>query len=98
MLRLDNFRAMLGPFLGGAAWRLARARNALLAYSPQQAALSVLYAATAPELEERANGQLFVPVATPWAPHHPMATDDAFGERLWEFSEQLVGQVAPAAN
>ena len=29
-----------------------------------------------------AGQQLIVPVATPWPPHHPMATDAAFGAPL----------------
>ena len=91
MLRKDNFEAMLGTLSGGVAWRLARARNALFAYSTQQAALTVLYPAVAPELEHGtpSNGQLFVPVATPWEPRHPMATDAEFGARLWAFTEDL---------
>ena len=96
MLRLNNFKAMLGPFVGGFAWRLAQARNAMLAYSTKQAALSVLYAAMAPELANGewplSNGQLFVPVATPWEPRHPMATDVEFGMHLWDFTFELFSQ------
>ena len=33
---------------------------------------------------------LLVPVATRWTPHHPMATDAAFGSALWDHSERLV--------
>eukprot|EP00964_Phaeocystis_antarctica_P134522 scaffold98808_cov69-Phaeocystis_antarctica.AAC.10 len=92
------------------AQRALRARNALFAYSPQRAALSVLYAAVSTELEQHATHsrdaqprgtvyllthyvleqggaaagqQLIVPVATPWPPHHAMATDAAFGAPLW---------------
>ena len=80
---------------GGIAWQLAQARNGLFAYSTEQAALTVLFPAVAPELAGRAdspggNGRLFVPVATPWEPRHPMATDEAFGAALWGFSECVV--------
>ena len=43
---------MLGPVFGPALWGLAQARNALFAYLPQRAALSVLYAAVSAELEQ----------------------------------------------
>ena len=72
----------------------------LFAYAPPQAALSVLYAATSPELAPSgaaAGEQLIVPVATPWLPRHPMAVDPAFGAALWEFSERLVAN-ATAEN
>ena len=36
------------------------------------------------------NAQLIVPVAKRWPPHHPKATDAAFGAALWQFSERLV--------
>ena len=91
MLRVDNFAAMLGPLAGRLAWLVAQARNLLFAYSPRTAAVSVLYAAVAPEVGSLANnGQLFVPVATHWPPHHPMALDESFGARLWAFSEETV--------
>ena len=91
MLRRDNFEAMLGgAWVGGVAWRLAQLRNALFAYAPQTAALTVLRAVAGPE--EGVSGQLLVPVATPWPPRHPMATDAAFGAALWQFSEQLVSR------
>ena len=100
MLRADNFRAtisaVLGPnggaLLGGAAWAFAQLRNALFAYPPRTAALSVLYAAVAPELDDAdsPNAQLIVPIATRWPPHHPKATDAKFAKDLWRFSESLV--------
>jgi NAD(P)-dependent dehydrogenase (short-subunit alcohol dehydrogenase family) len=92
MLRRPNFEAMLGPALGGMAWRAAQWRNQLMAYSPASAALSVLYCAASPDVErESVSGELVVPVAARWPPHHPMATDAAFGAALWRFSEELVG-------
>ena len=91
MLRRDNFEAMLGGArLGGLAWRLAQLRNALFAYAPQTAALTVLRAVAGPA--EGVSGRLLVPVATPWPPRHPMATDAAFGAALWRFSECLVSR------
>ena len=91
MLRPGNFASMLGPSLGRAAWLVAQARNLLFAYSPRTAAVTVLYAAAADEVEaERLTGALLVPIATRWTPHHPMATDAAFGRALWDHSERLV--------
>mmetsp|Transcript_14943 Transcript_14943/g.48064 ORF Transcript_14943/g.48064 Transcript_14943/m.48064 type:complete len:227 (+) Transcript_14943:748-1428(+) len=103
MLRRGNFEAMLGRRLGGLAWQLAQARNALFAYSTEQAALTILFPAVAPELAGWAdapgrNGRLFVPVATPWEPRHPMATDEAFGAALWGFSECVVAGRAHDCN
>ena len=91
MLRMDNFASMLGPIIGRLAWLLAQLRNLLFAYSPRTASLSVLYAAVAEEVEaEGLSGQLIVPIATRWAPHHPMASNNAtFGRALWQFSEKL---------
>ena len=76
----------------GAAWAFAQLRNALFAYPPRTAALSVLYAAVAPELDDAdsPNAQLIVPIATRWPPHHPKATDAKFAKDLWRFSESLV--------
>lgn len=103
MLRASNFVQMLGFGVGHAVWLVAKARNLVFAYSPRTAALSVLYAAAAPELvgpqshikpgQRRAaatTGKLFVPIATRWPAHHPMADDPAFAKALWEFSENLV--------
>ena len=89
MLRVDNFAAMLGPIAGRVAWLFAQARNALFAYSPTTAALSVLYAAAAKQVDERLlDDHLIVPIATPWPPHHGMATDRSFGRALWEWSDR----------
>jgi NAD(P)-dependent dehydrogenase (short-subunit alcohol dehydrogenase family) len=93
MIRKANLAAMMGQVGGSVAWGLARLRNALLAYSPRTAALTVLHAAFSPELEAGViptTGALFVPVATRWQPRHPLATDPDFGARLWMFSDGLV--------
>ena len=97
MLRVGNFRAMLGSTVGGLVWRLAQARNALFAYTPREAAASVLYAAAAPELDAEDNGLLIVPIATRWEPNHPTAMDAAAGDALWKFSQQLVAQATPTS-
>ena len=55
---------MLGPVFGPALWGLAQARNALFAYLPQRAALSVLYAAVSAELEQ-VRGRVRVRVRVP---------------------------------
>ena len=86
MLRSENFAAMIGPIGGRLAWLVAKARNLLFAYSARTAAVSVLYAAVG---AGETTGQLIVPVATLWPPHHAKATDEAFARRLWEFSEAL---------
>mmetsp|Transcript_65785 Transcript_65785/g.175215 ORF Transcript_65785/g.175215 Transcript_65785/m.175215 type:complete len:374 (-) Transcript_65785:30-1151(-) len=99
MLREENFRAMLGPALGPLAWRLAKLRNLLLAYSLRTAALGVLYCAASEEVGQRGtSGEFFVPVATRWAPRHPKATDPAFGAALWKASEELVDGALSAAR
>lgn len=94
MLRQENFRAMLGPIAGPVAWRAAKLRNMLVAYSTSTAALTVLFCACALRLEDGAgkSGAFFVPIATEWAPRHPKATDSDFGIRFWEFSHKLVNQ------
>mmetsp|Transcript_129716 Transcript_129716/g.361291 ORF Transcript_129716/g.361291 Transcript_129716/m.361291 type:complete len:390 (-) Transcript_129716:96-1265(-) len=93
LLREDNFRAMLGGGLGALAFRLARWRNTLFAYSPATAAATVLHCAASPELERvPVRGALFVPVAKRWPPRHHKAGDAAFGAALWRFSEQLVAE------
>ena len=90
LLRADNFASMLGPVAGRIAWLVAQARNFICAYSPETAALSVLYAAAAPEVFDRSiTGELIVPIATRWPAHHPAATNASFGAALWEFSERV---------
>ena len=48
------------------------------------------------------NGGFYVPVATRWAPRHPLAGNDAigakFGARLWAFSEELVERSLAAGD
>ena len=87
---------MLGgrPILGRVAWLAAQLRNRFFAYSATTAALSVLYPAVADEVERDGgiSGELFVPVAIRWPPRHEMATDAAFGKRLWQFSETLLSK------
>ena len=96
LLRVDNFVSMLGgrPILGRVAWLAAQLRNRFFAYSATTAALSVLYPAVADEVERDGgiSGELFVPVAIRWPPRHEMATDAAFGKRLWQFSETLLSK------
>ena len=77
---------MIGPIGGRLAWLVAKARNLLFAYSARTAAVSVLYAAVG---AGETTGQLIVPVATLWPPHHEKATDEAFARRFWEFSEAV---------
>eukprot|EP00928_Gymnodinium_smaydae_P088352 TRINITY_DN72452_c0_g1_i1.p1 TRINITY_DN72452_c0_g1~~TRINITY_DN72452_c0_g1_i1.p1 ORF type:complete len:376 (+),score=39.65 TRINITY_DN72452_c0_g1_i1:32-1129(+) len=93
MLRRSNFDAMLGTYVGGVVFRLARLRNLIFAYSCRAAALTVLYCAASPDIDRfQTQGAFFVPVATAWSPRHPAAEDVAFGERLWNFSERAVSE------
>lgn len=103
MIRKQNVAAMFnsacgsgwaGEVCGSVAWAAAQLRNAVLAYSPRTAALTVLYAAFSPDFGAGGTpttGALLVPVATSWQPRHLLATDPDFGARLWLFSERLVG-------
>ena len=69
---------------------MAQARNLAFAYSVRTAATSVLYAAASDEVElEGISGELIVPIATRWPPHHRKAEDPSFGAALWEFSERV---------
>ncbi|CAE7806037.1 Wwox, partial [Symbiodinium sp. CCMP2456] len=91
MLRLDNFEAMLGSFLGALAFQAAQLRNRLFAYGAQEAALNLLFCAAAPEVEVRTvHGKLIVPIATEHPPRHAQAFNEEFAIRLWEFSEKLI--------
>eukprot|EP00435_Cladocopium_sp_Y103_P035499 s3075_g9.t1 len=88
MLRLPNFQAMLGTWLGSVAYHAAQLRNRFFAYSVEEAALNVLYCAASPEIEARdLRGALIVPLAQPWPPRHPAALETGPGRRLWEFSD-----------
>ncbi|CAJ1341330.1 unnamed protein product [Effrenium voratum] len=86
MLRLPNFQAMLGAYLGPVAFYVAKLRNRLFAYSVEEAALSLLFCAASPEVEARPlRGALVVPTAQPWPPRHP-AAESGHGTELWDFS------------
>jgi NAD(P)-dependent dehydrogenase (short-subunit alcohol dehydrogenase family) len=69
-----------------------------LAKSPEYGALTQLYAATSPEVEERGyRGQYFVPTAQ-HKPNLPdYATDEAAQEQLWEWTEKTVERILAAA-
>mmetsp|Transcript_15265 Transcript_15265/g.47692 ORF Transcript_15265/g.47692 Transcript_15265/m.47692 type:complete len:365 (+) Transcript_15265:134-1228(+) len=91
LLREGNFQRMLGAALGSAAFRLAQLRNALFAYTPVEAARTVLYCAVSPDVERAAfRGAFFVPIARQWPARHPKASDPQFGAALWGFSERLI--------
>jgi len=91
MLKLSNFQAMLGSDLGEIAHTLAKLRNDVFAYTPQQGSLPLLYCAAGEAIEKEAiHGALVVPVAKAWPARHPKAEDVAFGEELWNFSENLI--------
>ena len=88
MVRKENLELGLGTWLGSVAYAAAQVRNALFAYSPERAAVTVLGCLVGPC--STGSGRFYVPVATEWAPRHERVEDDEFGKRLWEFSEGLV--------
>ncbi|KAF9977058.1 hypothetical protein BGZ73_007172 [Actinomortierella ambigua] len=58
--------------------------------TPERGALTQLYAATSPEIEEKdIRGKYFVPVANQAQPS-PIANDMALQTRLWDYSEKLM--------
>lgn len=75
-----NFGSALGLLIRG----VMTLRNQLMAYSVADGALTQLFAAASSRVT--AGGGYFVPIAQPWPPAHPLASDAEFGARLWEFS------------
>jgi len=99
MLREANFVSMLGSHLGRAAFTLARARNAVFAYSTTEASVTLLHcAASSKLLKHNVSGAFYVPMAKQWPPHHPKAQDPAFAAELWNFSEALLSKALATAR
>ncbi|KAG0275390.1 hypothetical protein BGZ96_003821, partial [Linnemannia gamsii] len=64
--------------------------NAVMGYSAEEGALTQLYLATSPEIENRdVRGRYFIPIANEIQPSM-YARDEELQERLWTFSENLV--------
>ncbi|KAF9425578.1 hypothetical protein BGZ94_007409 [Podila epigama] len=62
------------------------------AYRPEVAALTQLYCATSPEIENKdLRGRYFIPIAHELDPN-PMAFDEELQERLWSWTENIVRQ------
>ncbi|KAK3830136.1 MAG: hypothetical protein JOS17DRAFT_747081 [Linnemannia elongata] len=60
-----------------------------VAMMPETGALTQLYLATSPEIENKdIRGRYFAPIANEYQPSS-YARDDKLGEKLWTFSEQL---------
>ncbi|KAI1314550.1 hypothetical protein EDD11_002025 [Mortierella claussenii] len=78
-----------------AVWGSVYARTmecftAVCAMRPWRGSLTVLYAATSPEIEEKGlKGKYFIPVGNELLPSE-FARDEDLQERLWSFSEELV--------
>ncbi|KAI8077397.1 uncharacterized protein B0P05DRAFT_587855 [Gilbertella persicaria] len=67
----------------------------LFLITPEQGALTQLYLATSPDVEQkRIKGQYFVPFANPDKPHGVAASETAPSE-LWEFTEKLIKEKVP---
>ncbi|KAF9579464.1 hypothetical protein BGW38_004261 [Lunasporangiospora selenospora] len=59
-----------------------------LAYTAKEAALTQLYCATSPEIEEKdIRGRYFIPIANELRPN-PISDDVDLQERLWDYSEK----------
>ena len=70
-----------------------------LAQSPARGALTQLYVATSPEIEEHGHrGQYFVPVARLQQRLPDYAQDEATEERLWEWTERTIEAALNAAG
>ncbi|KAF9199779.1 hypothetical protein BGZ49_010063 [Haplosporangium sp. Z 27] len=77
-------------FFGPMVLKFLEALTAVMAMTPEVGALTQLYAATSPEIEDKdLRGRYFVPIANEIQPS-PYALDEELQEKLWAFSEKLV--------
>lgn len=66
---------------------------AIALITPSKGALSVLYAATSPEIEiESYHGLYFTPYGKLSTLVNPLSLKESLSEKLWGYSEQLVGK------
>ncbi|KAJ3270935.1 hypothetical protein HDV01_007332 [Terramyces sp. JEL0728] len=64
----------------------------LIALTPLQGALTSLYCATSPEIDEKKiSDKYFIPIANQ-QDSSPLSKDDALAEKLWKFTEDLVNE------
>jgi len=77
----------------GFFWRmLGKLGYALVALSPEKGALTQLYAATSPEIEEKNyRGEYFVPIAKRETPSE-FSRNPELAKKLWSFTEDLLKQ------
>ena len=79
--------------LGKVIYGAKAVRDAIIAYPPERAALTQLFAAISPRIQlERRGGEYFVPIATPWVPAHPSFSVEGFGDRFWRFATTLAAK------
>ncbi|KAG0199990.1 hypothetical protein BGX31_004175, partial [Mortierella sp. GBA43] len=79
-----------GDTFGSYIIRPLRIGMDLFAMKPEVGALTQLYLATSPEIEEKdIRGRYFIPIANEIQPNS-FGLDEELQEKLWEFSEQLV--------
>mmetsp|Transcript_11400 Transcript_11400/g.24371 ORF Transcript_11400/g.24371 Transcript_11400/m.24371 type:complete len:367 (+) Transcript_11400:104-1204(+) len=83
-----NARRNFGDAVGLLLAAFVRARNSILAFSVEQAADGVLYAAVSPEVNS--GGKFFWPIGHAESPmKHPLLHREGFGAELWAKSENL---------
>ncbi|KAF9103358.1 hypothetical protein BGX29_003450 [Mortierella sp. GBA35] len=76
--------------------RVFKLLTSAVAVTPEVGALTQLYLATSPEVEEKdIRGRYFIPVAKEIQPS-PYARDEELQEKLWAFSERLVREKVKA--
>jgi NAD(P)-dependent dehydrogenase (short-subunit alcohol dehydrogenase family) len=69
-----------------------RVRDFLLAYTPQRAAITVLFAAASPIIQQgQVRGQYIVPEGVLWVADHPALYNETQLVGLWDFSTELAG-------
>ncbi|KAF8923506.1 hypothetical protein BGZ52_009615, partial [Haplosporangium bisporale] len=70
--------------------RMLDTLTSIVATTPEAGALTQLYCATSPEIENRdIRGRYFIPIANELDPN-PIAFDEDLQERLWSWTENIV--------
>jgi NAD(P)-dependent dehydrogenase (short-subunit alcohol dehydrogenase family) len=96
VVRTELLRGFLGDGrIGQVLLSIVNLITMPLFLSPQRGALTSLYCAASPEIEDKAlNGQYFYPIAK----HYPeglssYAKNEELGRKLWDFSEEYIQKV-----